>query len=139
MTNAEAIADTGFVVAVAVETEKWHQPCLKLFRQYERIYIPQSALAEIAFMLTRTGGRQATLYFLRQLSQSPYIPIPLIAEDFQRTADILDQYADSRVDFVDASIAAVAERLNITCILTIDQRDFQILRPAHIDHFEILP
>jgi predicted nucleic acid-binding protein len=43
------------------------------------------------------------------------------------------------VDFVDATIAAVAERLNITRILTLDQRDFQIIRPKHSDYFEILP
>ncbi|MBI5670134.1 MAG: hypothetical protein HZC41_19230 [Chloroflexi bacterium] len=56
-----------------------------------------------------------------------------------RTADLLDQYADSRVDFVDASIAAVAERLNLTRVLTLDQRDFGILRPRHVTRLEALP
>ncbi|MDJ1182374.1 hypothetical protein PMH09_04135 [Roseofilum sp. BLCC_M143] len=44
-----------------------------------------------------------------------------------------------RLDFVDASIAAVAERINVTRILTLDRRDFTILRPRHCDYFEILP
>ncbi len=139
MTNSEVIADTGFVVAVALRTDTWHEACVKLFYQYERIYLPQSAFAEIAFMLTRSGGKQATPYFLRHLSRSPYITEPLIVEDFRRTAELLEKYADSRVDFVDASVCAVAERLNITRILTLDRRDFDILRPAHVDHFEILP
>lgn len=34
---------------------------------------------------------------------------------------------------------AVAERLKITHILTLDRRDFHIVRPAHSPHFEILP
>jgi predicted nucleic acid-binding protein len=34
---------------------------------------------------------------------------------------------------------AVAERYEITRILTLDRRDFEIVRPAHIAHFEILP
>ena len=57
MTTVEAIADTGFVIAVALATENWHEACVKLFRQYERIYLPQTTLAELAFMITRTGGQ----------------------------------------------------------------------------------
>ena len=37
------------------------------------------------------------------------------------------------------SLNDVAERLNITRILTLDQRDFQIIRPKHSEYFEILP
>lgn len=49
------------------------------------------------------------------------------------------QYADAKLDFVDAIIAAIAERLNITRILTLDQRDFRLIRPRHCEAFEILP
>jgi len=35
--------------------------------------------------------------------------------------------------FVDATIAAVAERLQIARILSLDQRDFRIIRPRHRD------
>jgi predicted nucleic acid-binding protein len=51
----------------------------------------------------------------------------------------LIKYADSRVDFVDASIIAVAERLNIPRILTLDQRDFALVRPLHTERFDLLP
>lgn len=43
------------------------------------------------------------------------------------------------VDFVDITLAAVAERLGIRQILTLDQRDFRILRPRHCEHFELAP
>jgi predicted nucleic acid-binding protein len=48
-------------------------------------------------------------------------------------------YADTHLDFVDASLVAMAERLNIHRILTLDRRDFTIIRPKHYPHFEILP
>jgi uncharacterized protein len=73
------------------------------------------------------------------LPKSKYRIEPLLPEDFARTAEILLKYADSRVDFVDATIAAVAERKQITHVLTLDQRDFQLLRPKHVDRFEVLP
>jgi len=77
--------------------------------------------------------------FLRRLPKTKYRVLALEMEDLLRTAEILEQYADTRVDFVDATIAAVAERLKITRILTLDQRDFHIIRPKHIGYFEILP
>jgi len=62
-----------------------------------------------------------------------------MAQDLFRTAAILDQYHDARIDFVDASVIAMAEGLGITRILTLDRRDFDMVRPAHTDHFDLLP
>ena len=52
----------------------------------------------------------------------------------------MDQYADMQLDFVDATVTAIAERLeDIRRILTVDQRDFRAIRPVHCTHFEVLP
>jgi len=59
--------------------------------------------------------------------------------DLARTIEILEKYADSRIDFVDCGIAAIAERLEIVTILTVDHRHFQLFRPKHSSHFEVLP
>jgi predicted nucleic acid-binding protein len=56
-----------------------------------------------------------------------------------RSAEILRQYADANLDFVDALIVATAERLNIKRLLTLDRRDFQLIRPKHCASFELLP
>jgi len=133
------IADTSYVVAVAINTDSQHPQCLAVHRLQQTILLPQSVLAEVAFMLTRAGGKRATIGFFMGLSQSKYRPIPLRTEDFIRAAEILQKYHDSRVDFVDATIAAVAERLLIKTILTLDRRDFGLIRPTHVDNFEILP
>jgi predicted nucleic acid-binding protein len=134
-----SVADTSFVYAVAVATELDHQACVAIHNQQDVIYLPQSTLAEVGYLLTREGGNRAAAQFLMDLPKSKYRIEALLPEDFQRTAEILFKYADSRVDFVDATIAAVAERKRIIRILTLDQRDFQILRPNHTDHFELLP
>ncbi len=42
-----------------------------------------------------------------------------IAIDLERVAEILEKYADSRIDFVDASVMAVAERYGSKTILTL--------------------
>lgn len=133
------IADTGFVLSVAIETDKRYRVCTEIYHQQRTIYLPQSTLAEIGFLLKKSGGNVAVARFLHQLPESRYRVIPLEPEDLTRTAEILDQYHDSRIDFVDASIVAIAERLNVTRILTLDQRDFGMVRPRHTPHLELLP
>jgi predicted nucleic acid-binding protein len=134
-----AVADSSFVIAVALHTDKAYSAASRVYHQHSKIYLPQSTLAESCYLITREGGNRATARFLRVIPDSRYSIVSLEVEDFLRAADILDQYADSRVDFVDATIVAVAERLNITRILTLDQRDFHIIRPTHAPHFELLP
>lgn len=134
-----AVADTGFVLAVALPTDERHTQCLAAYRQHRVIYLPQSTLAEVAYLITRTGGNAATAYFLHGLPRTKYQLVPLEVADITRTAQLLLQYADARIDFVDMTIAVVAERFNITRILTVDQRDFRLLRPKHCPYFELLP
>jgi len=134
-----AVADTGFVLAVAIATDKWHTACLSLYRQHNRIYLPQSTLAEVAYLLTREGGNLTTARFLADLPRSKYRLVALEHGDIQQTAQLLEQYADARVDFVDITVAAIAERLGVRRILTVDQRDFCILRPHAWKSFELLP
>ena len=62
-----------------------------------------------------------------------------LSDDYLRAAEILRQYADARLDFVDALIVAQAERLNISRLLTLDRRDFNLIRPRHCLNFELLP
>ena len=135
----KAIADTGFVVALEIETDRNRHRCLSVFHEADPIYLPQSTLNEVCYLLTQARGNRASASFLHRLGDMKYKLIHLEPEDIERAADLLDQYADSRVDFVDATIAAVAERLNVETILTLDRRDFGIIRPAHVDFFEILP
>jgi predicted nucleic acid-binding protein len=81
-----AIADTGFILAVAVATDKRHAECLSVYRKCSAIYLPQSTLAEVAYLLTRTGGNKATAYFLHGLSRTKYRLVALEVVDIIRTA-----------------------------------------------------
>lgn len=64
---------------------------------------------------------------------------PTTSEDLVRIYQLLTRYADSQLDFADAAIVSIAERLNVNRIFTFDRRDFSIIRPLHCDYFELLP
>lgn len=133
------IADTSFIVAVLNIIDRNHVKCVEVYDRQIAIVVPQSVLTETAYMLANRIGPRATIGFLDGLATSNFDPAPLEKNDIRRISEILKKYADSRVDFVDASVAAVAERLGITQVLTLDRRDFEIIRPSHVEHFEILP
>jgi uncharacterized protein len=96
------------------------------------------AITEVAYLLARDIGTDAAA-FISSLADTELILEAPLAEDYLRSAEILRQYADANLDFVDALIAATAERLNIKRLLTLDRRDFQLIHPRHCDGFELLP
>lgn len=134
-----AIADTGFVVALLNRSDTRHQDILPIYLQRSQILLPQTALAETAYLVGWDVGISTVVSFLQGIPNSRFTVIPLIDSDIPRIAEILAKYADSYIDFVDASVMAIAERLDIQTVLTIDQRDFRMFRPRHCSSFTLLP
>jgi predicted nucleic acid-binding protein len=134
-----ALIDTGFMLAVLSVNDSRHKACSKVARHEQNALLPSVVLPELAYLAIRDLGHLAFVKFMRQLLKHSGQLIQATEIDFLRAADIMEKYADSKIDFVDCVIVAMAERLNISRILTVDQRDFRILRPNHISAFEILP
>lgn len=59
--------------------------------------------------------------------------------DLSQTTEILEKYADSRIDFTDCAIVAMAERLNIRKIMTVEHRHFRLFRSKHCSYFTLAP
>ncbi len=60
-------------------------------------------------------------------------------EDLIRVHQLLEKYADNELDFTDAAIVAIAERMTITRVYTLDRLDFSVIRPKHCDYFDLVP
>jgi len=90
-------------------------------------------------MLYRLGGSKAESAFLRSLRDGVFTVVPLTSSDWGRMADLVDAYADLPLGTSDASVIAVAERLRVSEIATLDQRHFRVVRPCHVEAFTLLP
>lgn len=134
-----ALIDTGFMLAVLSYNDLHHEACCAVLASESDARIPSVVLPELAYMTLRDVNRSVFIQFMRTLSRNPSKLALMVNTDFERATDIMEKYADSKIDFVDCAIVAVAERLNISRILTVDRRDFSILRPRHVPAFEILP
>lgn len=133
------LADSGFVVALTNKADSRHREARSVYLQFPQILLPHIVLVEVAYLIGRDVGIPTVIAFLNGIPASRFVLTASTDRDVARTADILEKYADSKVDFVDATIMAMAERLTIATVLTIDQRDFRLFRPSHCRSFRLLP
>jgi uncharacterized protein len=62
--------------------------------------------------------------------------------DYRRMAELLTSYASLRLQVVDACIVALAERLDLREVATLDRRDLLVVAPRHLpkgEHLTLLP
>lgn len=116
-----------------------HTRCLEVLdSEPSRRITTALVVAEIGWLIDRQLGpaAEATLYESIGNVRRRWSPSAsgLAA---RRRAD--RDYADNCLGGVDSSIVAVAERLRITTIATLDERHFRVARPAHVDAFRLVP
>jgi predicted nucleic acid-binding protein len=96
-------------------------------------------LVEIGYMLGFRAGAKAEADFLRDVADGAYTVESMMLTDIARAADLVEKYADLPLGTTDACVIALAERLGVTRVATLDQRHFSVVRPRHIPAFTLLP
>ena len=134
------LADTGVLVSAADRREPRHDDCAEVLRSHHgQMVMPAPVVAETSWMVESRLGPQAEARFLRLVTSGEIEVVDLTAADYLRCVELIDTYADLRLGLVDASIVAVAERLGIATIATLNRRDFAVVRPSHVAAFELVP
>ena len=103
------------------------------------LVVPTLVITEVAYLLATRLSWQAEVRFLGDLANGAFLIEPLIPSDVLRVAELVARYRDLPLGTVDASVIAAAERLGERRVATTDHRHFRIVRPRHVDHFELLP
>lgn len=96
-------------------------------------------VTEVAYLVATRLGTQPEVRFLGDLASGALIPEPVAPGDWLRVADLVARYQELPLGTVDASVVALAERLEATTVATTDRRHFSVVRPAHVTAFDLLP
>ena len=135
-----AILDISFLVAtVDIKDENYGRILDVIVDSKEVLVLPTTVLPEVCHLLASRLGYPITRQVLTELANSNVIIEGIDKTDLKRVTEILDQYNDSKLNFVDATIVAIAERMNITKIFTLNKPIFSIISPQHCAGFEIFP
>ena len=133
-----AIVDSGPLIAVANRADPAHRTCLAALQNPRlHLVIPALCVAEAAYLIHSRQGPSIEARFLRGL-ESFDVQAP-ISQDWPRIADLVERYADFPLGGTDASVVAMAERLQTDVLITLDDRHFRAIKPKHCERFRLLP
>ncbi len=90
-------------------------------------------------MIESRLGPAAESAFVAAIAAGQITVIDLTTVLYQRCAQLIDTYHDLGLGLVDSSLIAAAEQHDQSRIATLNRRDFTVVRPAHVEAFELLP
>ncbi len=137
------VCDTGPLVAAALSNDADHAASVRLFNDMHAagrdLLVPATVTAEVGYLLAREAGARVESLFLRSLAEGDFAAVDLTAADYARMAELVDTYGDLPLGTTDASVIAVAERLKLKDVATLDRRHFTVVRPSHVNSLTLLP
>lgn len=134
------ILDTGPLYAALDRRDRDHRRCRALIESAEEVLvIPGPVLPEVDYLVAQRMGTAPMLALLLDVERGAFLVEDLRTDDYRRVRELMDRCSDSDLGFVDASVLAIAERLNEPKIATLDHRHFAAVRPRHVDRLELLP
>lgn len=133
------VIDSGPLIAALNIRDRCHEACARLLQTHpEPLLVPATVVTEVCQLVEKRQGSKAEAAFLRAFGSGLTL-VELADCDLQRMSTLVETYASLPLGAVDASVVAVAERLDITEAATLDRRHFTVVRPQHTGAFMLLP
>jgi predicted nucleic acid-binding protein len=134
------LVDAGPLYAVADADDAAHERCVDALEAADGpLLVPDLVVAEVSYLIGTRLGPRAEVRFLGSLAAGELTVAHVAAGDWVRTADLVARYHDLPLGTVHASVVAIAERLRIEVVITLDTRHFRIVRPAHVRALTLIP
>jgi uncharacterized protein len=123
------VLDTGVLLAVADADDRWHGASTALLSGYpsRHLILPAPVIPETGWMIAAVLGPATEAAFIASVAVGDFTVTDLTPGDWRRVADLVGQYADMDLGTVDAAVIAIAERLGVTTLATINPRDFNVV------------
>lgn len=94
------VIDTGPLVAAADRDDEHNRACTDLLTGLHlagrQILVPAPVVAEVGYLLGRTGGARVEVAFLRSIVQQTLTVVDLQIADYNRMAELVDPTPTSR-------------------------------------------
>lgn len=135
------LVDTGVIFGAADLDDPRRRACADLLESLVSTQLGATVpvIVESAWLIESRLGPAAEARFLRSLNAGEIGRLELTEADWDRVVELIEGYADLELGLVDASVVAVAERLEVTQIATLDRRHFSVVRPDRVPAFDLLP
>ncbi len=133
------MTDAGPLIAIIDADEPDHEVCLETL---DKVSLPLvttwPAFTEAMYLLSRVGGLTGQRGLWRLIQTGRLVVADLSSSAVERSAKLMDQYADRPMDLADATLVAMAEERGHRRIFTLDS-DFHVYRIRGRQRFEVIP
>jgi len=137
----QVVVDTGVLMAASDTDDRWQVEASSVLelRSSDQLVLPGPVAVQAAWLIGSRLGPLVEAALLAAIADGEFALTELTPADWARCSELVERYADLDLGVVDASVVAIAERLSITTVASIDRRDLLVVRPAHCDAFELIP
>ncbi|HWC10411.1 MAG TPA: PIN domain-containing protein [Acidimicrobiales bacterium] len=134
------MVDAGPLYAYVDADDQHHAASLALLEGHSGpLVVPTLAITEVTYLIGTRLGAEAEVRFLGDLAAGAFNVEPVAPGDWLRIAELVAAYQDLPLGTVDASVVALSERLDVADVATLDLRHFTVVRPRHVDAFNLVP
>ncbi len=135
---ANALIDTGAILALLDRTDRWHRICVDAFEQLRLPLLTSEAVLTELFHLV--GDSRHEMEAAWRLVRSGAIVLAAIEDsELPSIRALMSRHADRPMDFADATLVYLAKREALATIFTVDRADFETYRIAGHRRFRVLP
>jgi uncharacterized protein len=136
--NANALIDTGAILALLDRSDRWHNSCVDAFHQLRLPLLTSEAVLTELFHLV--GDTRAEMEAAWRFVRSGALVVGAIDNDeLTQLHGLMSRYWDRPMDFADATLVYLAKREFLSVILTVDQADFATYRIEGKRQFRVVP
>jgi predicted nucleic acid-binding protein len=135
---ANALIDTGAILALLDTTDRWHIACGDAFQQLRLpLLTSEAVLAELFHLIGDSRHEMDTAWkFIR----SGAVRLATIEDsELPEVHTLMSRYWDRPMDFADATLVYLARREGLSTIFTVDHSDFNTYRIEGNKRFRIFP
>lgn len=133
------LLDTSGLLANYDRRDHHHADAARILARPQRRILSPFVLAELDYLISRTGGRDAEMTMLDDVARGSYELETFTAEGVNAASAVIASYADLRLGLADASLVVLAHRHQCTDILTLDERHFRAVLGPDRTPFRLLP
>jgi predicted nucleic acid-binding protein len=135
---ADALIDTGAILALLDRTDRWHQPYVDAFQHLRLPLITSEAVLTELFHLV--GGNRRETEAAWKFLRSGAVALVAIGDlELHDVHALMSRYWDRPMDFADATLVHLAKRESLATVFTVDHSDFETYRIEGRRRFRVLP
>lgn len=135
---ADALIDTGAILALLDRTDRWHGVCVDTFQKLRLPLATSHAVLTELFHLV--AGNRHEMETAWKFIRSGAIRLAAIEHsELPEIQTLMLRYSDRPMDFADATLVYLARRERLSTVFTVDHADFNTYRIEGRKRFRVLP